>query len=1273
MEAQRKEAEDAAAAASEQKQAQDAAEQKAVAGNDDDVSAAAAADTSSSSADPAAQEKALLEKVAREMELEEAAEAEREAEARAAAEREKAAKAAAEKEKAEKAAAQREKAAAERAKTAEAKKAEAALKGVASAAAAVARAPKSPPQPKSPRAQPGGGARPQLKKGGGKGDRPDDKAKAEVLDSDLQAKLAARRARAEGGAVEAETPPTTGGAQGFDDVRADPDLKVELLAKKERAERVPAKGEVGTVSDVLGMEDGRTELVSFLAGAGELDANALAMAPGLGGLGESGVLAPEIDVAAMMIGHGTGLIGHGVGWSDDAGAGPYDVSGSAYLPPYDPAGTGSESDPLLEEILKASLGADADVGLPPGATSSELERVLQTALDVSGGAGFDPVNEVPVNWGDVAAETHGVDDLDAELAAAAARARALQMDEGGGLFDMKIGTLQVEDDAQAKPRVGDAGRVPIGYLSEQALAPLTAAGGSGVKKVVNWNESGADAVGAEGGGYPVTGAQRRAVIAERQREMDRQRQLAVELAAVQRAQAQAHFAEYKGPPCGVGMALQASTRMLMGTLRNHKRWVIEVDSLLPDGPAAKCGQILPGDVLLSVREASDKVASSVSNRVEEAKALIMGPPGSAVVLRFTRGDTMREHTHASFEVALVRESIKHPPPLPPVVDGELGEEVDWALLPEQATVEPGDTPLSLEGVALASLSNERMQAILTGEEGKTAEMVVRKKDGSQARVAVQKKPVPRPVQQLKQLIHGADQGEKPVAEQRFLGSRTLAKIASALPAAPTGAALGAAMRPVSGSNVPPSGGVADGASTSSWFSKVGGKVGGLWGRVTANNPEADATGAFPEKQVPITRPAGTSLDESTPGQREEAGDGAEEWVLLTSPSKAGSGEVNVGVDSENAIWLASKGGQKICKLLEDKRLPSEVLGPRLHSELGVKSHEDFTYIESDDVTRLELPPVHARKLLELIKEQKTGAGAALAEECVETSPNKETRESAAPAPAQQAKPNAAQRRAQQAQQFLQNREMQKRAREAELLKLQKSLHRPSASASPSDIPEGNVTLAAAEAEAAASPAPQEQCTAIATYQAAAEHEVSIQAGETIKVVRKHPSGWWEGKFVCSHRIIYFANDISRLTCSQASSNRGQVAEYFSCRELTSARAHLPGVTAAGTAGWFPSTYVADVCPIPAASVAQATASSAIPTVTASAPDPSAERREGDAGREPVDAETNGGDGVSAGAPSGAAAPGAGDEEEIDARPPCAGVGGSDQDEARVVTEADEEM
>lgn len=53
-----------------------------------------------------------------------------------------------------------------------------------------------------------------------------------------------------------------------------------------------------------------------------------------------------------------------------------------------------------------------------------------------------------------------------------------------------------------------------------------------------------------------------------------------------------------------------------------------------------------------------QVGNPVNNRVEDAKALIMGPPGSVVILRFTRGDTLKEHTHASFEVSLVRESVK---------------------------------------------------------------------------------------------------------------------------------------------------------------------------------------------------------------------------------------------------------------------------------------------------------------------------------------------------------------------------------------------------------------------------------------------------------------------------------------------------------------------------------------------------------------------------------------------------------------------------------------
>jgi hypothetical protein len=555
------------------------------------------------------------------------------------------------------------------------------------------------------------------------------------------------------------------------------------------------------------------------------------------------------------------------------------------------------------------------------------------------------VKEVPVNWACAAAAAVGDDYREDFLE---------EGHEGGGLFGFKIGTMEVDDEpTPLRPgwkQVGDDGKVPEAYLSEQALGQLSDAGHSGVQKAVHWNDG-----GSAGGQYPVTGAQRRTLIAQREHELQKQRMRELELAALQRQQAQARFAEYTGPPCGVGMALQAATRMLMGTLRNHKRWVIEVDSLLPDGPAARSGQILPGDVLLSVREASDKVGISVNNRVEEAKALIMGPPGSVVILRFTRGDTLHEHTHASFEVPIVREAVKHPSlPLPDF--GASGdEEVDWALLPEQATVEPGDTPLSLEGMPLAALSNEELQALLTGEEGKSVEMIVRKKDGSQARVAVYKKPLPRPAQQLKLMLHGPEK-EKHAPDQRFMGSRTLAKLASTLPALPTppigGAVLGAAARPSNTSEA------AAADSSGGWLSKVGSKVSGLFGRVSA---APDPT--TPAGNADKLSPAKGSLSGRVP-----VADGGEEWVVLTNPDQFGGGSTGEE-EKEASSWEASTSAQEIRMMLESKRLPVDVLLPRLKMELGVQTCEDMGYLTSADITRLNLPVVMARKLMELVSEE----------------------------------------------------------------------------------------------------------------------------------------------------------------------------------------------------------------------------------------------------------------------------------------------------------------
>ena len=554
----------------------------------------------------------------------------------------------------------------------------------------------------------------KIKKVGSRGAGSD---KMRTLDSDLGAKLAARLARAEAALV----PPsedTVDGCRGaarasVDNLRApvDSDLMAKLSMRKKLADTGDAPQPLTGKEEVSGdaVEQGRSELVSFLANVGELPAEHMTMEPELGDVAESGVILSDMDLGAMMIGHGAGLIGHGGGWGDGALGGMPDTFDAGYLPPYDPSGTGDGvGDPLLEQILRGTLAEAVNAG-----AVGSLEQVLADALGGEDST-LDPVNDVPVNWGNAAAAVW--DGRTSEILGSGD-------EDEGTMFGFTIGTIDVEDEhAQA---VRGPGRVPAQCVSDPAALgqlPLDA-GVGGMQKAVGWKD-------VEAGAYPLTGAQRRAVIAERERELERQRLLAQELIAVQREQAQARFAEYKGPPCGVGMALQASTRMLMGTLRNHKRWVIQVDSLLPEGPAAKSGQILPGDVLLSVREEADKVGTTLDNRVEDAKALIMGPPGSVVILRFTRGDTMREHTHASFEVSLVREEVKHPPSLPVTGMAE-EEEVDWALLPEQATVEPGDTPLSLEGVPLATMSNEKLQALLTGEEGKMAEMIVRKKDGSQ--------------------------------------------------------------------------------------------------------------------------------------------------------------------------------------------------------------------------------------------------------------------------------------------------------------------------------------------------------------------------------------------------------------------------------------------------------------------------------------------------------------------------------------------------------------
>jgi hypothetical protein len=340
----------------------------------------------------------------------------------------------------------------------------------------------------------------KIKKVGSRGAGSD---KMRTLDSDLGAKLAARLARAEAALV----PPsedTVDGCRGaarasVENLRApvDSDLMAKLSMRKKLADTGDAPQPLTGKEEVSGdaVEQGRSELVSFLANVGELPAEHMTMEPELGDVAESGVILSDMDLGAMMIGHGAGLIGHGGGWGDGALGGMPDTFDAGYLPPYDPSGTGDGvGDPLLEQILRGTLAEAVNAG-----AVGSLEQVLADALGGEGST-LDPVNDVPVNWGNAAAAVW--DGRTSEILGSGD-------EDEGTMFGFTIGTIDVEDEHAQAAR--GPGRVPAQNVSDPAALgqlPLDA-GVGGMQKAVGWND-------VEAGAYPLTGAQRRAVIAERE-------------------------------------------------------------------------------------------------------------------------------------------------------------------------------------------------------------------------------------------------------------------------------------------------------------------------------------------------------------------------------------------------------------------------------------------------------------------------------------------------------------------------------------------------------------------------------------------------------------------------------------------------------------------------------------------------------------------------------------------------------------------------------------
>ncbi len=85
------------------------------------------------------------------------------------------------------------------------------------------------------------------------------------------------------------------------------------------------------------------------------------------------------------------------------------------------------------------------------------------------------------------------------------------------------------------------------------------------------------------------------------------------------------------PPmlCGVGIVFQAGNRL------NGQGGLI-VASLAVDGPADKSGQVRVGDILVSIDELDIRQVNPVN-----LSPMILGPPGSKVLLGFSSPDSSR--------------------------------------------------------------------------------------------------------------------------------------------------------------------------------------------------------------------------------------------------------------------------------------------------------------------------------------------------------------------------------------------------------------------------------------------------------------------------------------------------------------------------------------------------------------------------------------------------------------------------------------------------------
>eukprot|EP00960_Hanusia_phi_P040379 754421-Hanusia_phi.AAC.2 len=585
-------------------------------------------------------------------------------------------------------------------------------------------------------------------------------------------------------------------------------------------------------------------------------------------------------------------------------------------------------------------------------------------------------------------------------------------------------------------------------------------------------------------------------------------------------QAHEKIQDYDGPPCGVGIVLRSSSRDLQGTFRRHRRW----SYLLPTWASAharytgwlklspsfrevqrtKCwGQGAKSDVPLALcfsPTEARQVATAVANRLESAKSLIVGPPGSIVVLKMTRGQNIKDYMQSSFDVALRRELLM---PVPQEAEDRSSAREDKQIS-NLRLADPREKLETINGLAFSNLSDREVQKLFCGPQDSYVEVpapiwcvcsdeleqvTIKKADGTVRRVNIKQQTQACSVNSIKELLLSSStppvrpkQQISPAPQQpTLLGSRTLARFNSALVQNWT-------------------------SSRSKLMGSMSERVSGLWSSFSDQHTTEEEGSKDQEK--PATQTDEKPPPPPVPPSHQEGEKHEEKGCEDRELSRDSHHHHREGRKEDESTAEGHVGDPDVQPLRDFlKKHHLDFLLPRLVNELGVTCLEDvYEFVDEnlvmlsctvECVSQLQLPPVQHKKFCQLISADKSEKK----QEVHET--EKAAQEASEKKSASEHKHKSSSRLL--AQKILMQREerkqleqqREKERKDQELKALQEKLE---------DSPQTPDT----EKNVRPNMASVGSCVALFDYNAQAKHEMSIKANEVISVLRKHPSGWWEG-------------------------------------------------------------------------------------------------------------------------------------------------------------------